>query len=196
MNFRRLSFLGLLMATAALSRVAPHPDNVAPMAAVALFGAAVSPRRWLAVVMPFAALIASDALIEVTHRLVQGTAWEPYQRSWGFYPGQWANYACLLVTVALGLLLRQRRNAPAIAAVTLLNAVVFFLLSNLAVWATSGMAMYPKTWAGLMECYAMALPFFRNSLLGDVFYVTALFGCLALAEARISAVRTPAPAAA
>lgn len=192
MNVRRVGFLGLLMVAAALSRVVPHPSNVAPMAAVALFGACVFQRRWAAVVMPFAALLLSDVLIEITHRAVQGTPWEAYQRSWGFYSGQWLNYACLLVTVGLGFLLRNRRTVGAVASVTLLNAVVFFLLSNFLVWAQGGAGMYPKTFQGLMLCYEMALPFFRNSLLGDAFYVTLLFGGLALAEARFPRLRKPA----
>jgi hypothetical protein len=196
MNVRRIGFLGLLMVAAALSRVVPHPNNVAPMAAVALFGAAVFRRRWVALVMPFAVLLFSDLLIEITHRLVQGTPWEAYQRSWGFYSGQWLNYACLLVTVGLGFLLRNRRTAGAIASVALLNAVLFFLLSNFLVWAQGSGSMYPKTFQGLMLCYEMALPFFRNSLLGDAFYVTLLFGALALAEARFPILRKPALAAA
>ncbi len=196
MNFRRFGFLCLLILIAAISRVVPHWDNVTPIAAVALFGACVFERRWLAVVMPLTALLLSDVLIEVTHRFVQGTAWAPFQRSWGFYQFQLVVYACTLVTIGLGFLLRQRRSPGAIALVTLTNAVFFFLVTNFAVWMQGPGEFYPKTFQGLLLCYEMGLPFFRNSLLGDAFYVTLLFGSLALAEARYPALKRPVAAAA
>ena len=39
-------------------------------------------------------------------------------------------------------------------------------------------ALYPKTPAGLLHCYLAALPFFRNSLVGDLCYVGLIFGSL------------------
>ncbi len=194
MNFRRFGFLCLLMLAAALSRVVPHPPNLAPMAAVALFGAAMFEKRWMAVVMPLAALLFSDILIQATYLLVRDTSWASWQPYWGFYQGQWMNYACLLVTIGLGFLLRDRRSLGMIGGVTLANAVIFFVLSNFAVWLQGGMAVYPRTFAGLMLCYEQAIPFFQYSLMGDVLYVTLLFGSLALAEARFPAIQRPVAA--
>jgi hypothetical protein len=56
---------------------------------------------------------------------------------------------------------------------------LFWLGSNFAVWAFQ--SDYPGTLAGLARCYWMAVPFFRWMLAGDVFYLTVLFGCSALA---------------
>ena len=65
------------------------------------------------------------------------------------------------------------------------GSLVFFLVTNLFVWAESlfdgPLAMYPPTWAGLVECYTAAVPFYRTALLGDLFYCGVLFGGLALA---------------
>jgi hypothetical protein len=53
------------------------------------------------------------------------------------------------------------------------TSVSFYLLSNFAVW--SAYDMYPKTLSGLMTCYAMAIPFFRGTLVGDLVFTAVLF---------------------
>ena len=50
----------------------------------------------------------------------------------------------------------------------------FFAISNFAVWALWN--MYPKTLAGLAECYTMAIPFFRNTAVSDLLFAGAFFG--------------------
>jgi hypothetical protein len=74
-----------------------------------------------------------------------------------------------------------------IAATTLLGSCLFFAVTNFALWAAG--TSYPRTAAGLAACYVAAIPFFRNSLLGDATYATILFGAWALAEARFPALR-------
>jgi hypothetical protein len=179
----RFWFLTTLVLLAAASRLMPHPPNVTPMAAIALFGGATFERRWSALLVPLAALLLSDLLLQATYL----AGWQP---SWGFYQGQWVVYACFLVTASFGLLVRRRRNVLAVAAATLAGSLVFFLVTNFAFWA-SGL-LYPRTVPGLLLCYEMALPFFRNSLLGDLAYSALLFGTLALAEAKIPILRQPA----
>jgi hypothetical protein len=110
--------------------------------------------------------------------------WQP---NWGFYHGQWVVYTCFVLTACLGFLIRRRRNVRAIALATVAGSTVFFLVTNFAFWA-SGL-MYPRTLSGLGLCYEMALPFFRNSLLGDLACSLTLFGALALAEAGFPVLR-------
>ncbi len=55
-----------------------------------------------------------------------------------------------------------------------------FGVTNLAVWAAG--SLYPRTLAGLIMCYSAAIPFFRNSLIGDVAYAATLFGGFASLE--------------
>jgi hypothetical protein len=76
-------------------------------------------------------------------------------------------------------------HPPNFASIT--GSCLLFLLTNFAVWA--GGALYPHTAGGLAECFAAAVPFFRNSLAGDCFYAAVLFGVWALAEARFPSLR-------
>ena len=66
----------------------------------------------------------------------------------------------------------------------------FFVTSNFAVWMFSG--IYARDIAGLVKCYIAALPFFQNTLMGDLFWTAVLFGGLwvvrlALGERRAQA---------
>lgn len=182
MNFPRAWFLAALTLAAAVSRIVPHPYNFAPFAAVALFGAATFPGRWSAVIVPFASLLLGDALLQVTYL----AGWQP---NWGFYRGQWMVYASLIPMVLMGFAIRRRRNFATIAAATLAGSVSFFLSTNFAVWAGGSHETYPATAEGLLLCYEAAIPFFRNTVAGDVCYATALFGGLAFAEARFPSLR-------
>src|SRR3954463_12634153 len=80
---------------AAASHVLPHPPNFAPMAAVALFGAATFSNRFLAVLVALGSLLMGDLILHLTFL----AGWQPF---WGFYRGQWVIYACLLPTILLG----------------------------------------------------------------------------------------------
>lgn len=148
-----------LVVLAASLRILPHPDNFAPVMAVAIFGGAFLPRRW-AMVVPLLVMMVSDAIIG-WHDLVPVT--------WGLYAA---------IALASNLLLYRPAFART-ALLTLGSSLVFFVVTNLAVWATSG--MYAHTWTGLGQCFTLALPFFRNSLMGDLFYTGVLFGAYALA---------------
>jgi len=60
-----------------------------------------------------------------------------------------------------------------------LASFLFFVVTNFGVWLQGWYAMTLK---GLVECYVMALPFYRNSILGDAFYTFAIFGAYKLAQ--------------
>lgn len=153
----------VLVLLAVASRLLPHPPNFAPIAAIGLFAGAAFDRRaaWL---VPFAALLLSDAVIGFYH---------PTSMFWNY-----AGFAsCLLLGSAL---LGARRTFPRFAGATLASSLAFFTLSNFGMWASG---YYPRTAAGLAACYTAALPFFRNTLVSDVFYSTVLFGGWALLRA-------------
>ena len=181
MNAPRFWFLASLTTFAAASRLLPHPPNFTSVAAVALFGAATFQGRWLAFVVPLAALLSSDLVLHVTYL----AGWQPAR---GFYRGQWVVYGGVMATVGLGSLLRRRRTFPRVAAATFASSLIFFLTTNLVFVHGEG-SLYPATLRGVLLSYEMALPFFRNSLAGDASYTGALFGMLALAEARFSILR-------
>jgi hypothetical protein len=175
---RRTWFVLGAVVLATLARCIPHPPNVAPITAIALFGAATLADRRFAWITPLAALFASDLAMEGLYRLGLSPLW-------GFYPGMWGQYAAILAIASLGFLLRRHKSVPCLAAVTLVSSCLFFVITNFAVWTSTG--MYPRTSEGLAECFIAAYPFFRNTVLGDMIYVSALFGAFALAKRRVAA---------
>jgi hypothetical protein len=162
----RIVLLALLVALAALARLVPHPPNFAPLGAMALFGGAHFADRRLAFALPCAALFLSDLVL-------------------GLYVLMPVIYGSFAINVLLGRWLRNRKRFAHIALATLAGAVQFFVVTNFACWLLA----YPHNWAGLTACYASAIPFFHNTLMGDAIYVGVLFGALALAEAGFPAVR-------
>lgn len=167
-NSQRVVFGIILLAAA--SRLLPHPPNVTPLTAIALLGGATFPAAQ-AFLLPLAALALSDVFL-------------------GFHSTIPFVYAGFLATAAIGLRLKAGRGPGRIAAACLASSVLFFVVSNLGVWFASG--LYPRTGAGLSACFTAALPFFRNSLLGDVAFTALLFS-----GARLSArVLAPHPATA
>ncbi len=150
-----------LIAITAVSRLLPHPPNATPIAAMALFGGAYLTDRRLAVLVPLAAMLLSDLVL-------------------GLHPLLPVVYGAFALTVLLGRWLRGRITPPRVAAATLASAVLFFVVTNAAVWAWGG--LYPKSPAGLAAAYVAAIPFFRNTLVGDTVYTVVLFGGYALLE--------------
>lgn len=167
---RTAVILTAIILSAAL-RIAPHPWNLTPVGAMALFSGAMLRDRRLAFGFPLLALFAGDIFI-------------------GFYKLMPVVYGSFLVNVVIGLWLKDRRTIARLGAATLLGAIQFSIITNFAVWAAGG--FYPRTAPGLAACYIAAIPFFRNTLAGDAFYVTLLFGGFALAERLFPALQEPA----
>ncbi len=157
-----------MMAVAAALRVVPHPWNLTPVGAIALFSGATVRDRRLAFAAPLLILFVSDCFIGF-HRLMPVV------------------YGSFLISVAIGHYVAKYRSAPRIALATVLGAGQFFVITNFAIWNVPG--TYPHTGAGLVACYVAAIPFFWNTLAGDAFYATLLFGGLALAERLVPAIR-------
>lgn len=151
----------VMIALAAVLRVVPHPWNFTPVGAMALFGGAVIKDRRAAFFFPLVALFIGDIFV-------------------GFHQLMPLVYASFLVDVALGWWIRGCRTIARIGGVTILGAIQFFLITNFGVWAF--LDGFPHTGAGLIACYAAGLPLLLNTLAGDGFYATLLFGGFALAE--------------
>ena len=128
---------------------------------MALFSGAYLGRRALAFVAPLAAMLLSDAVL-------------------GFYSGFWITYLAVALIALLGSVVLQKRNPLRIGLTAVAGSVIFFVVSNFGTFALSG--MYPHTVAGLGACYVAAIPFFQNTLAGDLFYATLLFGGFRIAE--------------
>lgn len=164
-------FLALvtLILTAAATRLLPHPPNMTSIAAVALFGGAYFADKRLAFLVPLTAVLLSDVII-------------------GFYAGMAAVYFAFVLVVCIGLWLQKHRTVPAIAGASIASSVVFFLVTNFVGFHIDG-GLYPMTFNGMIESYVAGLPFFRNTVIGDLLYTALLFGGFALLENRFAALR-------
>lgn len=166
----RLLALATVILLAAASRLLPHPPNFAPIAAMALFGGAYLRERWQALAVPLGAMAVSDVILG-------GHALLPLV------------YGCFALTVGIGMFLRSRKTVAYIAGAALSSSLLFFIVTNFGVWAVG--SLYPKTLAGLGAAYVAALPFFRNTIAGDLFYTAILFGGFGILERLIPDLREP-----
>ena len=158
----------LLILLAAASRLLPHWPNFGPVGAMALFGAAAFGRKWMAVVVPFAALYISDLLL---NNLLYAEYYQGFY--WGFNVWVYAGFA-LTILLGFGLLRHRAFSWLRIGGATAGATVLFFLLTNFGVWL--GSPFYPQTTGGLLTAYAAGLPFLLNSAAGNVFFAAVLFG--------------------
>jgi hypothetical protein len=142
-------------------RLVPHPPNFTPIGAMALFSGAYLGRRALAFAAPLGALLLSDLVL-------------------GFYHGMATVYASVALIVVLGAMALKRVSPIRVGAAALASSVLFFVITNFGMWLFSG--FYPRTVAGLEACYVAAIPFFQNTVAGDLFYATLLFGGFRIAE--------------
>lgn len=164
----------ILIALGIAARFLPHPANFAPIGAIAIFSGLYLPKK-LALALPLTAMFFSDLFI-------------------GFYGWQIMLTVYLSFTImgTIGLWVRQNKKLSTILGGTILGSLLFYLITNGAVWAFS--SLYPHTAAGLLESYYMAIPFFRNSLLGDLFYTGILAGAyeaVLLWQTRQPAIKIP-----
>ncbi|CAI8351197.1 MAG: Uncharacterised protein [Bacteroidota bacterium] len=134
---------------AVLMRLLPHPPNVAPITAVALFAGTFFDKKHWAILMPLLAMVVTDMFL-------------------GFSMITPVVYLSFLAITAVGMRFKKMNIGT-----VLLSSVVFFVLTNLGVWVL----YYPLTPEGLTSCFTLAIPFFINSLLGDIFFsALLLFG--------------------
>jgi hypothetical protein len=153
--------------------------TLSPIAALFLFGGAqFAERRW-AYLAPLAAMVVSDLGIG----LLMGDV------RMGLYPLIPVIYGSYAVIIWLGTRLRERRSGVAIAVSALSGEVLFFVITNFAHWAVQT-DTYPHTFAGLIECYLVGIPFFRKLVINMAIYTPMLFGGWALIERRIMADKT------
>jgi hypothetical protein len=171
-NHARLIALLSAIAAAAALRLVPHPPNFSPIDAMALFSGAYLGRRALAFVAPLGALLLGDAII-------------------GFHPYMWATYLSVALIVLLGWVVQARISPVRVGAAAVASSVLFYVVTNFSVWL--GSSVYPQTLSGLAACYVAAIPFFQNTLAGDLFYSALLFGGFALVEHFVPRLRAGSP---
>ncbi len=160
-NTRNLAIIGIICLVA-LFRLLEHyfgiNMNITPVMAVSLFGGAYFSNKKAAYLTPMIAMLLSDMVL-------------------GFHSTMFAVYGSLLLGVLLGTKMQNRISALRVAGSSLASSFLFFIITNFACWAM----YYPTNFAGLVDCYTLAIPFFRTGLIGDLVWCTVLFGAFELA---------------
>jgi len=159
----RFFFIISVIISGAAFRLIPHWPNFTPIAAIALFGGTYFNKKYLAFLIPLAALFISDMIL-------------------GFHSFMIPVYVGFAIIVGIGFMLRSRVKIGSLLLASVSSSVIFFLITNFAVWI--GSPFYPQNIAGLLDSYTAGLPFLNNSVLGDLFYNTLFFGAFYLAQQR------------
>jgi hypothetical protein len=159
MDMKKLISPLLIIVLAVALRLLPHPPNVVPITALALFGGVYLNKKY-ALIIPLLVMFISDLFLGFHNTI-------PYV------------YGSFLLSGLIGLWLRQHKKTSIIIIAALLSSLLFFIITNFGVWLVSG--MYSHSITGLINCYVLALPFYRNTILGDLIYVGVFFGAYELA---------------
>ena len=145
-NKKQLILFSFIL-VAALFRLFPHLPNVTPITAMALFSGVYFENKNYAFILPLLAMFLSDLFL-------------------GFSGITLFVYAAFILVSYIGFS-SKKMNIKTV----LLSSLSFFIITNFGVWLIG----YPKTMAGLLECYTLAIPFFRNALIGDFFFAGVLY---------------------
>lgn len=152
LNQKIISY-GAIILLAVVVRLIPHAPNFAPIGGLALFSGANFKKK-IALLIPLAAMFFSDIFLGF-HKTI------PYV------------YVSFILITIIGKYLKENPKIINLISASLLSSVLFFLVTNFGVWLNFN--MYPKTLSGLSQSYVMGVPFFRNTLLGDLFYSFSFF---------------------
>ena len=149
--------IAFAVATRLVTFYAPNvlPYNFTPVEAIALFGGAYFADKRLAVIVPLGAMMLADSIIGL-HSLLPVV------------------YGCIALTVLMGFGLRDKVSVLRVGGLGVASATMFYLVTNFFVWLTGN--MYTHDGAGLVECYTMAIPFFKSTLAGTLVWSALLFG--------------------
>lgn len=142
-----------IVVLAAITRLLPHPPNIAPITAIALFSGAKINKK-IAYLLPLSAMIISDFFL-------------------GFHSTMFYVYLSFLLITLVGRIVANKNKVSFLFSITLFSSLLFYLITNFGVWAST--TIYAKSFNGLINCYLMGLPFLRNTLIGDLFYTSLFF---------------------
>jgi hypothetical protein len=168
---RPLTF-GLTLLSA-LGRLIPHAPNVTPLGGSCLFAGSRISGIW-AYLLPLFVMIATDPIVGHAGGAAGGYTW-----------GSPVIYASFMINVWIGRRMLRSVTPVRVGAAAFLCSAQFFVLTNLAVWAST--PIYASNLSGLLLCYTEALPFWGRTLAGDLIYSAAIFGLYELLIRRTAA---------
>ena len=155
-NFLKKDLFALsLILLMVFSRLLPHPPNFTPIIAVAILSGYFFKNIYVSFFVLFFTMLASDLFI-------------------GFYKNMIFVYLSLSIIVFIFFKIRKKINYKNLFIFGFLGSLIFFVISNLGVWLLGN--MYEKNLQGLIECYFLAIPFFKNTLFSTIiFSYTAVY---------------------
>jgi hypothetical protein len=153
---KKIAGISIIIFLIAATRLLEHPYNFTPVTAMSIFAGCYLRKHW-GIIFPLAGMLISDYYI-------------------GFY--DWKLMASVYfgigISFYIGWYLQNKIKWYRVILAALFSSIAFFTISNFAVWFFY--QWYPHTFSGLVQCFVLALPFFKNSLAGDLIYTGALFG--------------------
>jgi hypothetical protein len=159
MNRQQIVVLSLVVVFAAALRLLFNYFeiwNFNPLVAMCLFAGVRFTDKKLAFLIPFTAMIVTDLII-------------------GFHAQMFPVYLSYALITVVGVALSKRETIVNTLIASLFSSALFFLVTNVTFWYTD-LQLYPNTFAGQIESYTAALPFYRNALVGDLMFTALLFG--------------------
>ncbi|MBI3586897.1 MAG: hypothetical protein HY088_07200 [Ignavibacteriales bacterium] len=166
----RFKVLVSMVLAAVVSRLIPHPPNFTPIIALALFGGAYFENKKIAFAIPLAAMVISDAALAMF-------------KGYTFFSSmRFVIYSCFALITGMGFLLRNKVKVVNVTMTSVTASVVFFVISNFAVWLGLDGGFYPLNLTGLIACYVAAIPFFNNTMFSALIYSAVLFGSFEAAK--------------
>ncbi len=151
-----------------------HVFNFNAVMAAALFGGAYLTRSKISMWIPIATLLVTDLILGVYDWKLMAVV-----------------YGAFMLTFFIGKNYGKNPTLLRYVASVLGGSLSFFVLTNFAVWLFGDGSFYPHTVAGLTQCFAMAVPFYRNTAISDLLFTTVMFGSYYLLELRAERSLTP-----
>ncbi len=172
--------LGIVL-LATLTRIAgpSFGNNFAPMNAISLFCGAYFVSPITAIAVPLLSIVIGDYAVNYLY----AGDFSP------LYPGWYWQYVSYVMLAGIGMLLRNRVRPLGVLGATVGGSILFFIVSNFGVWMST--ALYPPTLDGLLSCFVLALPFYKGTVAGDLFFVALMFGAAELLSRIAVPVRRP-----
>tara|TARA_Y100000590_G_scaffold126542_1_gene144726 strand:- start:70 stop:576 length:507 start_codon:yes stop_codon:yes gene_type:complete len=149
----KIILLCIIIFLVSLTRIFPHPPNFTPILALAIFGGAYFPNKIAALTLPVIAMFLSDLIL-------------------GFHSQMYVVYGTIVILSFLGNIIKTK-NIKNLAISGLVGSLFFFIITNFSVWISG--SLYPLTFDGLIQCYIMAIPFFHNTLISTLLFISVLF---------------------
>lgn len=171
MKHARLITIITVIIVAAIYRILPHPANVTPVIAVALFSGAKLSDNWQAILLPLVIMFLSDIFLGLHNTIL-------------------FVYSAIALTVVIGFYLRKRPSSVInVFLATVLSTALFYIITNFGVWWVSD--FYSPNLSGLTNSYLAGLPFLQKTLMGNLFFSFIIFAGFHFAEMKYPFIQSP-----